>query len=202
MADFIIAPGIRDSDISSPPTFAEKIRIFHAQTSGWRLSIADFLINGWKDNAGTTHPAIPEAGFAAVAILFTYFEPIGRYLDGDCSEDKMGFFFKKGLHAVFPSIREHANPRGVKSVEDMLWKAVRCGIYHAGMTRGGIFLTGDITSPIEVPSDYKVLAINPHLLVKAELAHLESYRMNLLRSGETSEVGARFVARFDYDRRQ
>jgi hypothetical protein len=67
------------------------------------------------------------------------------------------------------------------------------------MTKGNIFLTGDITNPIEIPADYKAIAINPHIPVKALLTHVNGFKSELLDRGETSQIGQHFVARYDHD---
>jgi len=185
--------------VSNPPTFEEKVRIFKARMMGWKLLIADVLINGYTDIVGAKHPSIPEAGYAAMDIMFTYFEPIARYADGCLKENQSGVFFKKGIHLVFPELNQNTDAKAVKFVEDTLWQAVRCGMYHSGMTKAKAVITGDIRSPISVPSDHKLLAINLHLLVKAEMAHLENYTKRLIQAGQSTQISRNFVARFDHD---
>jgi len=199
MPTIIIAPGIKDTDLSNPPTFEEKVKVFHARMRGWKLDIADAIVNGYNDPEKKFHQAIPDAGFAAMDVMFTYFEPIGKYLEGFTGDGQSGLHFKKGLHAVFPNLMNHGDADGIKFVEDTLWKAVRCGIYHAGMTKGNVFITGEIQNPIEVPSDYKIVAINPHILVRALRAHVDGYKKELLSGGNHSEVATRFIARYDHD---
>jgi len=199
MPTIIVAPGIKDTELSQPPTFEEKVKVFHSRMRGWKLDIADAMINGYTARDGSKVPSIPDAGFAALDVMFSYFESIGKYSVGFTGDGESGKHFKIGLHFVFPSIAQHDDAHGIKFVENTLWKAVRCGIYHAGMTQGNVFITGDIQNPIEIPADYKVIAINPHILVKALLAHVDGFKAELLGRGETSQRGQHFVARYDHD---
>ena len=199
MPTIIVAPGIKDTDLSQPPTFDQKVRVFHSRMRGWKLDIADAMINGYKARDGSYIHGIPEAGFAALDVMFNYFESVGKYYVGFTGEGEAGKHFKIGLHFVFPNIAQHGDAQGIKFVEDTLWTAVRCGIYHAGMTKGNVFITGDIANPIEIPADYKAIAINPHILVKALLAHVDGVRSELLALGEASPRGQCFVARYDHD---
>jgi hypothetical protein len=201
MTTIFIAPGIKDSDVSIPPTFEEKVRIFNARMVGWKLAIADALINGYTDTVGSKHPGIPEAGYAVMDIIFTYFEPIAKYACGCLHDNKSGVFFKKGVHLVFPRLNESVDAKAVKYVEETLWEAVRCGIYHSGMTKGNVMITGEIQKPIYVQSDQS-LAINPHLLVKAVMAHLEHYTKQLVQLGPSKQISRNFIARFDHDHRK
>ena len=199
MATIFIAPGVKDSDVSAPPTFDQKVKIFKARMIGWKLAIADALINGYTDATGSKHPGIPEAGFAAMDILFTYFEPIAKYVGGYVNDNQSGDFFKKGVRLVFPDLNKQPDAKAAQFVEDTLWRAVRCGIYHSGMTKANIAITGEIPNPMSVQSDHKLLTINPHLLVKAETAHLEGYTNDLLQSGSGTQLSLNFLARFDDD---
>jgi hypothetical protein len=199
MAQLIIAPGIQDTDVSNPLTFPDKVKLFRARMLGWKLDIADAIINGYITNSGIQVDGIPEAGYAALDVMFTYFEPIGKYIEGYTADDQSGVHFKKGIHSVFPNIARHSDPKGIEFVESTLWKAVRCGIYHAGMTKGSVAITGDIEQPIAIPSDYRLLFINPHILIKAIKEHLIDYCSYLEKSGNSTTSGKNFEKRFDFD---
>lgn len=197
--EIIIAPGINDTHLSSPPTFEEKLNIFQARMRGWKLNIVDQMINGYQDDEGHTVACIPEAAYAALDIMFTYFEPMGKYLEGYTGTGKSGDFFKKGVHSVFPNLTSDSDASAVKFVEDTLWKAVRCGIYHSGMTQGSVAITGEVDHPIVIPSDKKLLIINPHILVKALTEHLGAYVQQVRADGATSPIGQAFEARWNHD---
>lgn len=197
--EIIVAPGIKDTQLSRPPTFEEKLNVFHARMRGWKLIIADQMINGYQTNTGDTVSSIPEAGYAALDIMFTYFEPIGKYIEGYTGTGDSGKFFKKGVHSVFPDLTSHSDASAVKFVEDTLWKAVRCGIYHSGMTQGSVAITGEVDQPIVVPSDKKLLIINPHILVKALTDHLDAYVQQVRVDGAISPLGQAFEARWNHD---
>jgi len=94
--EIIVAPGIKDTELSSPPTFEQKLNVFHARMRGWKLKIADQMINGYQGGNGDNIPSIPEAGYAALNIMFTYFEPLGKYIDGYTGTGDSGEYFKKG----------------------------------------------------------------------------------------------------------
>jgi hypothetical protein len=199
-----LSPNITDDQISKPLTFENKIRLFHDRFYGWKFLVAQQMLDGYTAANGTQIPAIPESGYAAMDVMFSYFEPVGKYVSGYCDTDlkyprASGKYFKIGVRNVFPDLDRHPKQNEIETLLSMLWKGVRCGLYHGGQTQGQIAITGDIQEPIRIDPQAKVMFLNPHVLVRALMAHLDAYRNALLTEGPTSTCGKRFEARYAFD---
>jgi len=199
-----LSPTITDDQVSRPLTFEQKVRLFHDRFHGWKFEIAHRMLEGYEAKDGTKIPPIPDAGFAAMDAMFSYFEPIGKYVHGYCdtypkNTQSSGKYFKLGVQSVFPELDSHPDQVEVDTLLSLLWKGVRCGLYHAGKLHGKIAITGSILEPIRVDPQEKVMFINPHVLVLALMDHLDNYRDRLLIEGPSGGWSQRFVARYDFD---
>lgn len=199
-----LSPTITDDQVSLPPTFDQKVRLFHDRFRGWKFEIAHRVLEGYRDKDGTLIPPIPDAGFVAMDAMFSYFEPIGKYVHGYCDTDTQnvqssGKYFKLGVRSVFPNLDSHPEQAEVETLLLLLWKGVRCGLYHAGTLRRNIAITGDIQEAIRFDIHAKVMVINPHLLVVELMKHLDNYRDRLLSEGPTGGWSQRFLARYDFE---
>ncbi len=54
-----------------------------------------------------------------------------------------------------------------------LWRATRCGMYHAGMTREGVYLSGEPSDAVSFHLASGTVIINPHILVRTIRGHFE-----------------------------
>jgi hypothetical protein len=199
-----LSPTITDDQVGNPLTFEEKVKLFHDRFRGWKFDIAHRMLEGYQAKDGSAIPPIPDAGFAAMDAMFSYFEPIGKYVHGYCDTDpknprSSGKYFKLGVRSIFPDLEVHPDQTEVDSLLSMLWEGVRCGLYHAGKMHGNILITGDIPEPIRVDAHAKVMMLNPHVLVLTLIDHLDNYRDILLAQGSVSVLSQRFEARYDFD---
>lgn len=199
-----ISPSWQDTDFEQPLSIEDKITIFEDRTIGWKLDIADQAINGSEDKT-----PIPHSGYAAMDIVFSYFEMISKYEKGYAQIGQSEKHFKLGVYAVFPWMKQHqvqTNIPGVvgqvKSltdyVLDLLYKGVRCGLYHSGITNGRIVITSGIYEPMALDLQNMVLIINPHLLVPAIMAHFNTF-ISRIRDPNNRELRKNFETRFDFD---
>lgn len=205
-----ISPSFQDDDFRHPLNIEDKITIFEDRTLGWKLDIADQIINGKKRPDGSEElPAIPHSGYAVLDIVFSYFEMIAKYDDGFAQIGKSKEYFKQGVFSVFPYLNKYhlqANVPGVQGkvvpivdyVLDVMYEGVRCGLYHSGVTNGRIILTGGIQKPMALDLQNMVLIINPHLLVPAIKTHFARY-VNHLKNPRNVNLRIKFEARFDFD---
>jgi hypothetical protein len=107
------------------PTLEDYIDVYEDQIMGWYLSFAKAM------------NADQHAGFAALQIVFSYFEGYWISRTGCDSRNKSEEFFTEGFYSVFPEVRIHAEtaPQLVQNTISALYKDGRCGFFHSGLTR-------------------------------------------------------------------
>jgi hypothetical protein len=167
------------------------VELFYERILGWQLRIADTLVNG-----SNGHEPIPHSPFAALQVCLSYFEMIGKYEGGfthDASSEK---YFRLGLKSVFPYMRRLPADR-FERLAKRLYKAARCGLYHAAQTGPGILLRRQ-RSVLRFSSKRGSITLDPHRLPILLQDHLLGYRRRLER-GRNRRLCQNFEARFDHD---
>jgi hypothetical protein len=207
-----ISPSFQDTDFKQPLSVDDKITIFGDRTLGWKLDIANQIMNGKKGADGSVEqPPIQHAGYAALDIVISYFEMIAKYEDGFAKAGKSEDYFKSGVYLVFPEFKQPPPPANVPGIQgkvvslvelvlDLMYEGIRCGLYHSGITNGRIMLTGEIQTPMAFGLQNQILIVNPHMLVPKLIAHLADY-IKRLRDVNNADLRAKFGARFDFDTR-
>ena len=205
-----ISPKYQASEFPQPVSIDDKITIFEDRTLGWKLDIANQLINGKKKNDGTDERSpIPDSGYAVMDIVFSYFEMIAKYEDGYTDKFQSKRYFKLGVFSVFPHLKQYRRNKPIQDAHgnnisivdyllDLLYEGVRCGLYHAGGTNGPIMITSGVEYPITLDLQDKFLIINPHLLVPILIEHFVVYIKNL-RDMNNTDLRKKFELRYDFD---
>jgi hypothetical protein len=87
---------------------------------------------------------------AALSLLLGYFEPYAIYREGEDSTNKSRAFFRVGFIDVF---RKSGLEEGfLGRVADLLYVSARCGLFHEGMFRAGIYVgSGEGELTVTVP---------------------------------------------------
>jgi hypothetical protein len=184
-----------DADFPAPWTTETKIQIFHDRTLGWQIHIAELVANGGKHLNGKTFPAIPDSGFAVLQICLSYFETIGKYMDGYAQPGGQSkHYFEEGVKAVFPSLNTPASA----TLLGNLYEDARCGLYHGSMTVLGIRVGENATDAVVYDAANGTITLNPHKLPKALGDHLAGYVRKLRDAAET-DLRRKFEARFDME---
>jgi hypothetical protein len=192
--DWWVTPRRKFSDIPKNITLDYKIDVFSERINGWKLDIADQLINGKYDEQGRIiAEGNPHAGYAVLDILLSYFEMIAKYQDGYLGTSESEHYFKKGIRMVFPD-SQTADQNTVEKLLELLYHGTRCGMYHAGVTDTRIFLMGTENPPIFFHKGK--LFINPHKLVVAIKNHFDEY-ISQLKDVKNSRLRQNFEKRFD-----
>jgi len=160
----------------------DKIAIFSDGVRGWQLDVADRVLRHDR-----------HSGFAALSILFSYFEMIARYQSGKWEDNRdSGERFREGVASVFPDL---AN---AEATLHPLWQAVRNGMYHRATTKRGIVLDGDFEFAIALATDRTTVEINPHRLVNRLQEHFGQYVSDLLDPDSSKdEQRSNFESVFD-----
>jgi hypothetical protein len=106
VGDLWVTPRRRLSELPKDITLDLKIDIFKERIEGWKLDIADQLINGIKDEKGNTiTEGNPHSGYAVLDIILSYFEMIAKYQAGytdwksqdSFSRRECEWFFEHGM---------------------------------------------------------------------------------------------------------
>ena len=176
-------------------TIEDKLKLFADRVSGWQLEIAAQLI---ADN--------PHAGFGVLHIVTSYFEMIGMYLKGPAigkrkkrkRKGRSRVCFVAGARDVFPELAKE-KPKHEAWFLNSMYGDVRCGLYHQGMTKGGIFVSQDIGAPFEFRDLGKgkhAIVLNPKLLTDRLTSHFDDY-VRKIEDPANAEARANFEGMFD-----
>jgi hypothetical protein len=160
-----------------------KIAIFADRMWGWQLDVAERL----SANSTELH-----AGFAVLAIVFSYIESIGKYELGETSTSDSERHFKSGLASVFPSNDWQKEPEA--SIATLFYRQARSSIYHSGFTGENVTLGKSEAVASFVDGQ---LRLDPSQLPGHLQRHFARYIARLLDPGEDS-LRARFLKRFDH----
>jgi hypothetical protein len=206
--DWWVTPYRKFKDISQPITLDEKINIFSERINGWKIDIAEHLMDGFHtqvENGTIFIEGNPHASYATLDIIFSYFEMIGKYYYGYIGEETEGkTYFKKGFLLVFreDNIEKKELETLVNELITILYKWGRCVMYHIGLTSPLIFLSNLKPQPITLSkmksSTKKCVTINPRTLVKVVKLHFNSY-INQLKDVQNTTLRTNFEKRFDLD---
>lgn len=166
-----------------------KIKLFEDQVLGWQLLIADDIINVNADKN-------PHAGFAVLSMLLSYFEMIGKYIEGYAGQRGSLSHFKIGITHVFNNLEEK------ERIINVLYEDARCGMYHEALMGKRIILTRQYDSPIyAVDENFPIIAIDPHSLTTSLIQHFKSYIEHLKSADQEDPLLQNFLKRFDFLKR-
>jgi hypothetical protein len=178
---YAIAPGITDEYIKDGWNFEKKVHVFQNRVLGWQLKLAgDMKLNN-----------VPDRGYAQLMICLSYFEMIARYREGNVTDKDAGKWFVKGIRYVF----DKQEP-GYEGQLVEFYKRVRNGLYHIGMTRHNVWLTGGLGAAWKYQGG--VIWIDPDELVASLCIDLVKYSARIQEVGEV-QLRTNFIQRFNYD---
>jgi hypothetical protein len=163
---------------SATPTLDDKIELFRDRVTGWQIEIAEEMLS-----------KIPDSGYGAISVLFSYFEMMAEILKGTPSNSASKIFFGDGYKAVYPM-----SPLTSPEIE-LVHSQVRCGMYHSGFTKPGTQIGSAYPEAVSVVSGY--VFINPHKLVADIKAHFERY-IKLLMNPANGPARSKFETMFDH----
>ena len=162
--------------------FESRVAVYEDQVRGWFLDQARIL------ERNSNH-----AGFVLLLVVLSYVEGHAIFMRGEDSKDRSKEFFREGFKNVF-------NPTGPSTAAidwaiDTLYSEVRCGLFHTGMTRGKVILSGAFDSPVSIEGDQTqqdaILKINPHKMLDRIEVHLSDY-VTRLRNPEEQTMRYNF----------
>jgi hypothetical protein len=181
-------------------TIEDKIDVFEDQIQSWIIEPAKRLLS-------TAH-----ADRAVLILATTYFEAVASYFRGRESKNAEREFFKAGLLAVFPELRD--GPLFIKRMSEMfssisadeitdkiadsLYSELRCGLFHIGLLRPRITITqGLCLHPVSDPEtgEVRTILLDPGLFLKRVEDHLHRYAAQLRTPSDSQR--ANFQKLFD-----
>jgi len=152
------------------PTFDDLVDVFEDCWKHYIFTPCALLLN------------TPHGDVAAITLLCSYFETVGRHLHGQDMSKRSSELFRVGLCEVFPS----AGAEGINGAA-AIYKHVRCGVAHEGLlghkvnySREGaksFYLTyprvagGALDTEAEVAS----IVVNPLRMYRVAQDHFENY---------------------------
>lgn len=135
----------------------DMIDVFEDQMRGWLIDPANRLI------------PFQHAGFGILAIVLSYFEPIGQFLEGKGGNSKARF--SRGLKAVFPELEMSVSPKIIAE----LYNQLRCGMFHNGITKSKVLILPNETYSLGVTWGPKGELLQVAVVPRKLMGHLEQH---------------------------
>jgi hypothetical protein len=172
-----LTPWTKNTDIHTPPTAEEKVRLYDERVRGFQLNVAESMLKG---------ALIEWAGFTSLAVVFSYFEAYEQHRSGVPSKSDSGKAFRRGVLDVFPTIGANDNQI------DTLWARLRCGLYHNGVPHGYVVIGPDYQDALKYSATDDTWYINPEKVIGTLKEHHDRYVATLIPSSGAMARFARF----------
>ena len=157
----------------------DKILIYKRQVEEWFINRAKCLMRGKNHNKNI---------FVVLMIATAYIEGVQQYREGETSENRSKKMFSNGMRRIFEL-------QGVDEKHlDNLYKHLRCGLFHNGMSGDMIVLNCDFENAITFSAN--IIDINPRLFLKTIIRDFERYIEDLSNS-DNEELRTHFDKMFD-----
>ena len=109
------------------------------------------------------------AGFGILAIVLSYFEPLGQFLEGKAGKSKAQF--TRGLKAVLPDLERNVSPKIINE----LYNQLRCGMFHHGITKWRVVIAPSGPHSLGVAWDAKGELLQVVVVPRHPMAHLDDH---------------------------
>ena len=174
----VTPPMVLSQQRPRPWSSDDMLDLFECRVDVWQLGPAVEILKDLDRNAPDPSSVWAHGAYALLAVIFTYFEMIGKTLNPNSrSSGTAGTDFNHGFCDVYPSF---APPSGRDlqdaSVPDVaaFRDRVRNGIYHLGYTKGNLFLWNEPSQADFVVDrgsvDHKYY-VNPHGTTRTIVDH-------------------------------
>jgi hypothetical protein len=193
-----------------PRSLADKIEIFECRVEVWQLGVAVQVL---KEMERPDRQAIwSHAAYGLIAIIFSYFEMIGKILNPDSRKRRTaGSDFKAGFCDVYPRFKA-ADGQYLPEVAEFQDR-VRNGMYHLAYTKNGLWIhhnnsisKEDFDSKVisQLPRELglsgqdRVYLMDPHRVTRTIVRHFGDFITRLRQDGAKSgDIQAKFEEFFD-----
>lgn len=178
---------------TSPRLLDEMLALFECRVDVWQFGPAVQIL---KQIETQSSPSVwAHSGYALMAIVFTYFEMIGKILNPNSQPSHSASKdFNYGFCDVYPAFDRANGDRTDAALPDVreFRNRVRNGLYHLGYTKGNLFIHNE---PDQFSEDFFVdgsspeprYLVNPHQMTRTVVAHFPGFMGRLRDPGEQSE---------------
>jgi hypothetical protein len=159
----------------------DKIEVFIDRIMGWQLQPAHRILEA----------KITNCEVALLSIIVSYFEMIAKYEDGFIGNGRSGFYFKKGLLSVFPTIETES-----VTLLSSLFVNLRCGLYHSALPSARVILENNPAGSIGFNETHDLLKVNVEILLNDIALHFEAFSAKI-RNPENHNLRKNVIKRID-----
>jgi hypothetical protein len=130
----------RNNNKIDPNLLDTRILVYEDMVKTWFLDIAKYLTIKNKVEINGESIDTNEAGFLIIQIAISYIEGNQQYREGKESKGNSKKFFRLGMMRIF-KLRKSEQI-------DKFYDQVRCGLFHDGMTKKMVTISGEYLNPI------------------------------------------------------
>jgi len=145
-----------------------------------RIEILRDQVLGWFLDHAKTLASERHAGFVVLMIAVQYIEGNQQYREGTDSLHHSEDFFKRGMMRTFKDAgSEQCNEENY----GWFYRKVRCGLFHDGMTREGVQISGAFSEAIHFNdmNGQRSVKVNPARLLEIVREDFNNYTDELLK---------------------
>jgi hypothetical protein len=152
-------------------TFENRVAVYEDQIRGW-----------FHDQARILEKTSDHAGYVLLLVAASYIEGYAVFRRGQDSRGQSKEFFRDAFKDICPL--DGQAQALIDAAIDELYYQVRCGLFHLGVTRRKVVLSGQLKDPVRIELDSRTgrvvrIHVNPHKLLDTIEEHLSSYVMRL-----------------------
>lgn len=141
-----------------------------------RVLVYKDRVQGWFFQWGELLTNHHNAGFAVLMIAVGYLEGNQQYRNGQSSAGQSRQFVVQALRRLVPALSDDD--------ANAFYSGVRCGLFHDGITKAGVFINHFLDAP--VARTERGLEVNPAALLQAAKADFAAYIDLVLSATEVS----------------
>lgn len=192
-----------------PWDLPDKIEIFECRVDVWQLGVAARVL---KEMEHPERKAIwSHAAYGLVAIIFSYFEMIGKTLNpGSKKRYTASPDFKTGFCDVYPQFRSASGKPS--SAVSQFQDRIRNGMYHLAYTKRGLLLhhnnkisrrdfdtklASDLPREVGLSGGDRVYLMDPHRATRTVIEHFGKFVSRLKSGPEAPAMQSKFLQFFD-----
>jgi hypothetical protein len=141
------------------------------------VDVYENRINGWLLCWAHEMNKHEHAGFASLQLAMAFFEGFAVFYYGKDSNGKSPKFFDLGFRLVFPQMNQ-IPPKRAEGISKKLYHLGRCGLFHLGMVRTGVYLRDgnyEIDVHFDSNDEVKVISVDRCKFVQAISRRFDEY---------------------------